>query len=478
MMATLSQNTQAILLLTAPLIVGPGKTSTELLSPGEYKRLAKHLVVLHKTPADLLLTDAREVIQACNPIIAADRLTRLLERGFLLTQAVERWRTRAIWVVSRADPDYPRLLKTRLREDAPAVIYGCGELHLADAGGLAVVGSRHVDDTLIDYTIAVGQLAAKAGKAVVSGGAKGIDQAAMRGALEAGGKVIGVLANHLEQAAMNREHRGPLLDGQLLLISPYDPSSGFNVGNAMQRNKLIYALANAALVVSSDLNKGGTWAGAKEQLDKFRFVPLYVRATGEMSPGLEALQEKGALPWPSPGDADAFAQIFEKPGLDEAGHQRHALGLSPPHPHATTSRSTDEAAVTAVPTPSAPQGSAPDASTATADATESADHGPGPTAAQPVTGDQLTGSNMLTSRLAGSEPEPKEVLFNSFRTLVEALLKSPMQDREIADALDITPAQTKAWLDRMVIEGSIKKLPKRPVHYMMDRDLLDELRNA
>lgn len=85
---------------------------------------------------------------------------------------------------------------------------------------------------------------------------------------------------------------------------------------------------------------------------------------------------------------------------------------------------------------------------------------------------------MLTSRLAGSEPEPKEVLFNSFRTLVEALLKSPMQDREIADALDITPAQTKAWLDRMVIEGSIKKLPKRPVHYMMDRDLLDELRNA
>ncbi len=143
MMATLSQNTQAILLLTAPLIVGNGKASPELLSPGEYKRLAKHLVALQKTPADLLSTDAQEVIQACNPIITADRLMRLLERGFLLTQAVERWRTRAIWVVSRADPDYPRRLKTRLREDAPAVIYGCGELHLADAEGLAVVGSRH-----------------------------------------------------------------------------------------------------------------------------------------------------------------------------------------------------------------------------------------------------------------------------------------------------------------------------------------------
>ena len=71
---------------------------------------------------------------------------------------------------------------------------------------------------------------------------------------------------------MNREHRNLLLDGQLVLISPYDPSAGFNVGNAMQRNKLIYALADTSLVVSSDLNKGGTWAGAVEQLDKLKFV--------------------------------------------------------------------------------------------------------------------------------------------------------------------------------------------------------------
>ena len=49
------------------------------------------------------------------------------------------------------------------------------------------------------------------------------------------------------------------LDGQLVLASPYDPSAGFNVGNAMQRNKFIYALADAALVVNSDLNRGGTW---------------------------------------------------------------------------------------------------------------------------------------------------------------------------------------------------------------------------
>src|SRR5690606_29512685 len=167
------------------------------------------------------------------------------------------------------------------------------DMALLESGGLAVVGSRHVDDSLIDYTMAVGRLAAQAGRTLVSGGAKGIDQAAMRGALGAGGKVSGVLADSLEKTTMNREHRNLLLDGQLVLISPYDPSAGFNVGNAMQRNKLVYALADASLVVSSDLNKGGTWSGAVEQLGRFKFVPVYIRSTGESSAGLDGLRKKG-----------------------------------------------------------------------------------------------------------------------------------------------------------------------------------------
>jgi predicted Rossmann fold nucleotide-binding protein DprA/Smf involved in DNA uptake len=107
---------------------------------------------------------------------------------------------------------------------------------------------------------------------------------------------------------MNREHRNLLLDGQLVLISPYDPSAGFNVGNAMQRNKLIYALADASLVVSSDLNKGGTWAGAIEQLDKLKFVPVYVRSTGG-SPGLDALRSKGAS-LAEPARRRCFRSVF------------------------------------------------------------------------------------------------------------------------------------------------------------------------
>ena len=133
----------------------------------------------------------------------------------------------------------------------------------------------------------------------------------MRGALEAGGKVTGVLADSLEKASMNREHRRLLLDGQLVLVSPYDPGAGFNVGHAMQRNKLIYALADASLVVSSDVNKGGTWAGAVEQLEKLKLVPVYVRSTGHPSEGLEALRSKGAVPWPNPQEPDALDGVFD-----------------------------------------------------------------------------------------------------------------------------------------------------------------------
>ncbi len=307
----LSPNTQAILLLTAPLIAGHTSISPDLLTPGEYKHLARHLRASQHQPMDLIAANADAARAGCHLLVEKERLQRLLSRGFLLSQALEQWQSRAIWVLSRADAQYPRRLKTRLREDAPAVLYGCGDQRLLEAGGLAVVGSRQVDDSLIAYTESVGALAASAQCNVVSGGAKGIDQAAMRGALQAGGTVCGVLADNLQRTVMNRDQRDALLAGQLLLISPWDPSAGFNVGHGLQRNKLIYALADAALVVSSDVGKGGTWAGATEQLDKLR--PVYVRTSGSSSTGLDALRSKGALPWPEPQDATDLAAVLKTP---------------------------------------------------------------------------------------------------------------------------------------------------------------------
>lgn len=311
MSETLSLNTKAILLLTAPLIIGRSKEPADLLTHGEYMKLASYLQEMGKEPADLLEVDTDQVLGDRPHILDRNRLKRLLDRGFLLSQAVERWQTRAIWVLSRTDEAYPQKLKVRLKKNSPNLLYGCGDREILNSGGLAVVGSRNVTDALIEYTREIGRLAAKARQTLISGAARGIDRAAMSGALEAGGKVTGVMADSLEQTALTREHRNLLLEGQLVLISPYDPNAGFNAGHAMQRNKVIYALSDAALVVNADINKGGTWAGAIEQLDRLRLVPIYVRSTGEPSRGLDALKNKGAMPWPNPVDAIALDAVFQ-----------------------------------------------------------------------------------------------------------------------------------------------------------------------
>lgn len=315
---TLSLNTRAILLLTAPLLVGSGSMgyggpAAEALHLGEYKRLARRLRELSRQPADLLAAGGEALCADCADIVEPERLRRLLGRGFLLGQAVERWQARSIRVVSRADAAYPARLKARLKENSPPILYGCGNLSLLEREGLAVVGSRNADDALRDYAAGVGGLAAAAGVVLVSGGARGIDEAATGGALAAGGTAVSVLGEGLEPRALRRENRNAIAEGRLLLLSPYDPNAAFNAGNAMQRNKLMYALSDAALVVCCDAGRGGTWAGAQEQLDTLRLVPVYVRATGTRRDGLEALRAKGAHPWPESVDPAGLAVLLRHP---------------------------------------------------------------------------------------------------------------------------------------------------------------------
>ena len=154
MSETFSLNTKAILLLTAPLIVGRGKSKepADLLTPGEYTKLALYLQETGRQPADLLEADIDQLLGDRRHIFDQNRLKRLLDRGFLLSQVVERWQTRAIWVVSHADEAYPQKLKARLKKDSPSLLYGCGDREILNSGGLAVVGSRNVNDSLIEYT--------------------------------------------------------------------------------------------------------------------------------------------------------------------------------------------------------------------------------------------------------------------------------------------------------------------------------------
>lgn len=422
MNADLSSNTQAILLLTAPLIIGQGRTSIKPLTASEYRSLARRLRELKRQPGDLLEPCSRSEMTEWGLDLETGRLLQLLDRGFLLAQAIEHWRTRAIWVLSRADPSYPTRLKERLRGDAPPVLYGCGDGSMLNSGGLAVVGSRNLDDTLIEYTKAVGQLTAESLRTLVSGGAKGADQAAMRGALESGGRSVGVLADSLERAVVRREYRNALKGGRLALISPYDPAARFQVGHAMQRNKLIYALADAALVVNSDYRKGGTWTGAVEQLDKLRFVPVYVRSHGECGKGLDALRERGAIPWPDPKTPETFELCLTTP---------LALETKAPEDNAVSPPPTDELQ------------------------------------------DKLSPSAPSFSSEATSLPTPAEQLFTMVATLVDSM-DGPRTEVRVAEYLNVSQTQAGVWL-RDFKEAKLKELFERTNELRTEAELAEAL---
>jgi len=295
----LSADGLAILALTARSTRGapggPGLDGPVPLVPTAFARVARALTAAGATPADLLGREAADLERLLGGATgAAEVIARLAARATTLALEVERLEERGIWLVSIADDAYPARLRDRLGDSAPPILYGAGCVELLGAGGVAIVGARNSDAAALRYAADAAVAVARAGRPVVSGGARGVDAAAMDGAADAGGSVIGVLAESLERRARSAEVRTLVADERLVLASPYGADVPFSVGNAMGRNRLIYCLADAALVVSTSEGEGGTWAGATEGL-KAGWVPVHVRTGGGAPAGNAALIAHGAL---------------------------------------------------------------------------------------------------------------------------------------------------------------------------------------
>lgn len=417
MTATLSDDTKAILLLTASFNAGSAEPRHLPLSLGDYKHLARKLRELGRKPADLIAPSATDLVEACGTAVDAARLRDLLSRGFQMAQAMERWSARAIWAISRADESYPRRWKERLKEDCPPILYGCGDVALLARGGLAVVGSRNADDDTLAWARHVGTISAEAGVAVVSGGARGIDDAAVRGCLDAGGRASVILADSLEREAINKANRLPVMGRQLVIVSPYDPAARFNVGHAMGRNKLIHCLADASLVVRCDSGSGGTWSGAVEHLGREAATALYVRNGAEAPEGNRALLAKRAVPWPEPTAVEALREVVERAPLMRSKPSERSLFPDPP-----------------------------------AEETVGTDAGQTPAAATDVVIDAAIPASRL--------------LYDAARPIILELLLQPHGEKEIAAALGIPAALAKQWLATLMVEHGVEKAGQ-PARYRL-----------
>jgi len=140
--------------------------------------------------------------------------------------------------------------------DPPSELHALGRLPCFSRA-VSIVGTRRADPEALRFTRALSQELAEAGCTIVSGGALGIDAAAHRGALDAGGATVAVLASGLSPA-YPPEHRAlfaQIAEHGLLLSEPPDgtPVRGFLF---LRRNRLVGALSRVVVVVQAPERSG------------------------------------------------------------------------------------------------------------------------------------------------------------------------------------------------------------------------------
>lgn len=288
---------QVLLLLCTALATPVGESEPRPFKLAHWSSLTERIASRGlNAPGELLrLPPAALRTDLGLPEETAERVSHLLSRAGSLALAVRALADKGLWVLPHTDPRYPALLREHLGSQAPPALYGAGDVTLLMPGGLAVVGSRDADEPARACATRLGQAAAQHDVALISGGARGIDREAMSAALEAGGQALGVLPADLERTALTRENRALIADQRLLLCSAEPPAARWQTWRAMARNKLLYGLARAAVVVHAAAGEGGTWQGATEAL-KAAQVPVWVRCAADAPPGNAALADRGARP--------------------------------------------------------------------------------------------------------------------------------------------------------------------------------------
>jgi predicted Rossmann fold nucleotide-binding protein DprA/Smf involved in DNA uptake len=298
----ISPDAQVLIMLCSHLGL-PAEPDPKPLNLREWNALARKLAASTLArPAGLLELTATDIEQALEiPESEAQRLASLLMRGGGLAIELERLDSLGIHPLTRADADYPIRYRERLKESAPPVLFYAGSKDLLGQPGIAVVGSRDLDQAGQDCAEYVGNACGLSGLVLYSGGARGVDTISMKASLANRGYAVGILADSLEKAIRLPDYRTALNRGDACLVTAYHPAAGFSVGAAMGRNRLIYTLADHAIVVASKVEQGGTWAGATEAL-RAQWLPVFVLDHPAMPDGNRALLEKGAneLPYPIP----------------------------------------------------------------------------------------------------------------------------------------------------------------------------------
>ncbi|MGQ9576735.1 MAG: DNA-processing protein DprA [Thermoguttaceae bacterium] len=236
--------------------VGP-RTRRSLL-----ERFGTAAAVLRAAPAEL-----REV-QGIGPKLVAKIVHAHQE--IHAEQEIEQCRQHGVAILTEQDPAYPELL--RQIPDPPAVLFVRGQLRPQDGLAIAIVGTRHPTQYGLRQAERLAASLARAGLTIISGLARGIDAAAHRGALVAGGRTLAVLASGVlnvyppehDRLAAEISAHGALLSEAPLRAEPL-------AGAFPQRNRLISGMALGTIIVEAG-DRSGALITARHAMEQGREV--------------------------------------------------------------------------------------------------------------------------------------------------------------------------------------------------------------
>ena len=240
------------------------------LIPGLGPRLQSLLIARFGSPADIFRATGQELLRVdrIGPKISAE-ITQSRSLDAARREAI-RAEAQGIDIFSRDSASYPPPLNEI--PDPPPVLYSQGDLLAADQLAVGIVGSRqctHYGRTQAER-LAAGF--ARAGVTVISGMARGIDAAAHRGALGAGGRTIAVWATGLLQI-YPPDHKDLAVEiaanGALVTESPLDRTP--QKGLFPQRNRIISGMSLGVIIVEAG-RKSGALHTARHAMEQGREV--------------------------------------------------------------------------------------------------------------------------------------------------------------------------------------------------------------
>ena len=269
---------QGFLLLTGFF----GDPERKPLTVAQFRDLTLRARTMNKPLQNRELTPSDLTSIGCSKTFA-ERIVHLLSQQEQLDWYLREGKGSGCIPITRISEHYPESLHRYLGMEAPGALWAKGNTELLHTPMISLVGSRDLRQDNLTFAREVGKQAALQGITLVSGNARGADQAAQEACLEHGGNVISVVADELS-AQPDRE--------RILYLSEEGYDLPFSAHRALQRNRIIHVMGEKVFVAQCRLGKGGTWNGTQMNLRK-GWRPVFCYADG--SACAAELEQMGAV---------------------------------------------------------------------------------------------------------------------------------------------------------------------------------------